>query len=51
MCAGAYTSFFGKEPMVINKGCHCPIRWNNSDVCNEEDIIDHIELIECTVIL
>ena len=51
ICVRRYISWFGKDPMFINKGCDCPITWNKSDVysknlCNEEDIINHIEFIE-----
>lgn len=39
---------FGNEPKSINKGCNCPIEWNDNSVneIKEEDLIHYFSAIE-----
>lgn len=46
--ANTYIEYFGRDPIGVNKGCSCPIRWNSAKAYlkTEKYLLDHIKEIE-----
>jgi hypothetical protein len=46
--ANTYIEYFGRDPIGVNRGCKCPIRWNNGTeyIKTETYLLNHINQLE-----